>query len=164
MKYHIVLTKKDADIAAFKKSLPKGAWSKHVELILSAALRDRIADIPMSFCIEPPDENLHTKISLPDKLIERCREQLGDEKGSLTGSIKAEIRRCIRKNLKVQPAERFSSTDVDEAFGRAFDYVNEKSKQLGDIRDKYKLVHKEYRRAFNLMRDTFSNLVKKGNL
>ena len=163
MKIHVVLTQKDADIATFKKSLPKGAWSKYVGLILSTALRERIADIPMSFSIEPLDENLHTKISLPDKLVERCYEKFGCEKGGLTGGIKAEIRKCIRKNLKEQTAERFSSTDIIEAFERAFGHVDEKSNQLGDVREKHKLVHKEYRRAFILMLDTFSNLVKKGD-
>ena len=163
MKLHVVLTQKDADIAAFKKSLPKGAWSKYVELILSTALRERIADIPMSFSIEPLDENLHTKISLPDKLVERCREKFVDEKGGLTGGIKTEIQKCIRKNLKEQTVERFSSTEIAEAFDRAFRRVDEKSSQLGEACEKHKLVHKEYRRAFILMLDTFSNLVKKGD-
>ena len=67
MKIHVVLTKQDADIAAFKKSLPQGQWSKHVVQIMTAALRDRVADIPMDFQIEPLDKNLHTKISLPEK-------------------------------------------------------------------------------------------------
>lgn len=164
MKIHVVLTKKDADIAAFKKSIPQGEWSKHVVQIMTAALRDRVAEIPMSFHIEPMDENLHTKISLPDKLIERYREKLGYEKGNLTTGIKAEIRKCIRKNLKMPSVKRFSSADITSAFDRAFDRVNEKSKALDDVREKYKLVHKEYRLAFNLMLDTFLNSNQKGNI
>ena len=46
MKIRIDLTKKDADIAAFKNSLPKGEWSKNVVQIMNAAMRDRVADIP----------------------------------------------------------------------------------------------------------------------
>lgn len=38
MKIHVVLTKKDADIAAFKKSIPQGEWSQTVAQILSCAL------------------------------------------------------------------------------------------------------------------------------
>lgn len=56
MKLHTALTKKDADIAAFKKSLPEGEWSKTVVQIMNAAIRDRVADIPMNFAIEPLDE------------------------------------------------------------------------------------------------------------
>lgn len=164
MKIHVVLTKKDADIAAFKKSIPQGEWSKHIVQILSCALRDRVADIPMSFHIEPMDENLHTKISLPDKLIERCCEKFGYEKGGLTTGIKAEIRKCIRKNLKVPSVKRFSSADITAAFDLVFGRVNEKSKALDDVREKYKLVHKEYHRAFSLMLDTFSNSKQKGNM
>ena len=67
MKIHVVLTKQDADIAAFKKSLPQGQWSKHVVQIMTAATRDRVADIPMKFQIDPMDKNLHAKISLPEK-------------------------------------------------------------------------------------------------
>ena len=57
MKIRIDLTKKDADIAAFKKSLPKGEWSKNVVQIMNAAMRDRVADIPMQFTIEALHEN-----------------------------------------------------------------------------------------------------------
>lgn len=163
-KIHVVLTKKDADIAAFKKSLPQGEWSKNITQILNCALRDWVADIPMSFYIKSMDENLHTKISLPDKLVERCYEKFGYEKGGLTIGVKAEIRKCIRKNLKAPTVKRFSSTDITAAFNRVFDHVNEKSEALDDVREKHKLVHKEYHRAFSLMLNTFSKLNQKGNI
>ena len=77
MKIRIDLTKKDADIAAFKKSLPKGEWSKNVVQIMNAAMRDRVADIPMQFTIEALGEKIPTKISLPEKLAERFKEKFG---------------------------------------------------------------------------------------
>lgn len=36
-------------------SLPKGEWSKTVVQIMNAAIRDRVADIPMNFASETPD-------------------------------------------------------------------------------------------------------------
>ena len=65
MKIRIDLTKKDADIAAFKKSLPKGEWSKNVVQIMNAAMRDRVADIPMQFTIEALDEKYPRKYRSP---------------------------------------------------------------------------------------------------
>lgn len=82
MKIHVVLTKQDADIAAFKKSLPQGQWSKHVVQIMTAALRDRVADIPMNFQIEPMDKNQHTKISLSEKTAQRFCEKFGTKKAA----------------------------------------------------------------------------------
>ena len=96
MKLHIVLTKKDADIAAFKKSLPKGEWSKKVVQIMNAAIRDRVADIPMNFAIEPLDEKEDAKISMPQKLADRFCEKFGYEKGELGPGIKTQIRKCIQ--------------------------------------------------------------------
>lgn len=157
MKIHVVLTKQDADIAAFKKSLPKGQWSKYVVQIMTAAMRDRVADIPMNFRIEPLDKNLHTKISLPEKTTKRFREKFGYEKGSCTTGIKAEIRKCIRKNLHQQTVKRFSSAELAGTFSQFNRRVDEKSKALDGIREKHKLVHKEYRRTFRSMCEKLSN-------
>ena len=157
MKIHVVLTKQDADIAAFKKSLPQGQWSKHVVQIMTAAMRDRVADIPMNFQINPMDKNLHTKISLPEQTAQRFREKFGYEKGSFTTGIKAEIRKCIRKNLRQQTVKRFSSAELTDTFSQFYRRVDEKSKALDGIREKHKSVHKEYRRAFRSMCDKLSN-------
>ena len=157
MKIHVVLTKQDADIAAFKKSLPQGQWSKHVVQIMTAALRDRVADIPMNFQIDPMDKKLHTKISLPEQTAQRFREKFGYEKGSFTTGIKAEIRKCIRKNLRQQTVKRFSSAELADTFSQFNRRVDEKSKALDGIREKHKLVHKEYRRAFRSMCEKLSN-------
>ena len=157
MKIHVVLTRQDADIAAFKKSLPQGQWSKHVVQIMTAALRDRVADIPMDCRIEPLDKNLHTKISLSEKTAQRFREKFGHEKGSFTTGIKAEIRKCIRKNLQQQTVKRFSSAELADTFCQFNHRVDEKSKALDGIREKHKLVHKEYSRAFRSMCEKLSN-------
>lgn len=163
MKIRIDLTKKDADIAAFKKSLPKGEWSKNVVRIMNAAMRDRVADIPMQFSIEALDEKIPTKISLPEKLAERFKEKFGYKKGKFATGIKIEIRKCIRKNLKISSVKRFSSAEITAAFDEAFHRISEKGETLDGRRDKNERVQREYRWAFNAMLDTLSNSIKKGN-
>ena len=163
MKIRIDLTKKDADIAAFKKSLPKGEWSKNVVQIMNAAMRDRVADIPMQFTIEALDEKIPTKISLPEKLAERFCEKFGYKKGNFSTGIKIEIRKCIRKNLKISFVKRFSSAEITAAFDEAFHRISEKGEILDGRRDKNERVQREYRWAFNAMLDTLTNSTKKGS-
>lgn len=163
MKIRIDLTKKDADIAAFKKSLPKGEWSKNVVQIMNAAMRDRVADIPMQFTIEALDEKIPTKISLPEKLAERFCEKFGCKKGNFSTGIKIEIRKCIRKNLKISSVKRFSSAEFAAAFDETFHRISEKGEMLDGRRDKNERVQREYRWAFNAMLDTLTNSIKKGS-
>ena len=163
MKIRIDLTKKDADIAAFKKSLPKGEWSKNVVQIMNAAMRDRVADIPMQFTIEALDEKIPTKISLPEKLAERFCEKFGYKKGNFSTGIKIEIRKCIQKNLKISSVKRFSSAEITAAFDEAFHRISEKGEMLDGRRDKNERVQREYRWAFNAMLETLTNSTKKGN-
>lgn len=163
MKIRIDLTKKDADIAAFKKSLPKGEWSKNVVQIMNAAMRDRVADIPMQFTIEALDEKIPTKISLPEKLAERFCEKFGYKKDNFSTGIKIEIRKCIRKNLKISSVKRFSSAEITAAFDEAFHRISEKGEMLDGRRDKNERVQREYRWAFNAMLETLTNSTKKGN-
>lgn len=163
MKIRIDLTKKDADIAAFKKSLPKGEWSKNVVQIMNAAMRDRVDDIPMQFTIEALDEKIPTKISLPEKLAERFCEKFGCKKGNFSTGIKIEIRKCIRKNLKISSVKRFSSAEITAAFDEAFHRISEKGEMLDGRRDKNERVQREYRWAFNAMLETLTNSTKKGN-
>ncbi len=162
-KIRIDLTTQDADIAAFKKSLPKGEWSKTVVQIMNAAMRDRVADIPMQFTVEALDEKIPTKISLPEKLAERFCEKFGCKKGNFSTGIKIEIRKCIRKNLKISSVKRFSSAEITAAFDEAFHRISEKGEMLDGRRDKNERVQKEYRWAFNAMLETLTNSIKKGN-
>ena len=163
MKIRVDLTKKDADIAAFKKSLPKGEWSKNVVQIMNAAMRDRVADIPMQFTIEVLDEKIPTKISLPEKLAERFCEKFGCKKGNFSTGIKIEIRKCIRKNLKISSVKRFSLAEIAAVFDEAFHRISKKGEILDGRRDKNERVQREYRWAFNAMLETLTNSTKKGN-
>lgn len=64
-KYHVLLTTDEPEIIALKKSLPQGALSKTVAIIITESLKNEVATIPMNFEIEPVIEDVHTKISLP---------------------------------------------------------------------------------------------------
>ena len=84
-KYHVVLTPNEPEIIAFKKSLPQGTFSKSVATIMTESLKDKVAKIPMNFKIEPVIEDVHTKISLPEELVEKFCKKFGCQKGNLDG-------------------------------------------------------------------------------
>ena len=82
-KYHVVLTPNEPEIIAFKKSLPQGIFSKLVVIIMTESLKDEVAEIFMNFKIEPVIEDVHTKISLPEELVQKFCEKFGCQKGIL---------------------------------------------------------------------------------
>ena len=165
-KYHIVLTPDEPEIIAFKKSLPQGELSRTVAIIMTNSLGDQIATIPMNFEIEPVIEDVHTKISLPAELVQKFCEKFGCQKGNLTTAIKAEIKKCIRKNLSLEPDRYFSSAKVEAIFNQVKNRVNEKGKLLDTGSEKSKLVEKEWMHAFcemqnNLNQERNKNVGKK---
>ncbi len=157
MKLHIVLTKTDADILAFKNSLPKGQWSKTVAIILNAALKGEVSTMPMNFKFEPIRENIHTKISLPNELVKKCRKKLGAEKGNFTTVIKAEIKKCIQKNLLAFNVKRFSYAELRSAFEQTLRRVDEKIEGLGDVKQRSKVMHQTHH---STMRELIDELRK----
>ncbi len=161
MKLHIVLTKTDADILAFKNSLPKGEWSKTVAVILNAALKGEVATLPMNFKFEPIRDNVHTKISLPDEIIKKCRKKLGGEKGTLTTVIKAEIKKCIRKNLLAFNVKNFSYPEIRPMFEQMLCRVDEKIEDLGDVKQRNKVVHQVHHRAMHELIDELRKTIYK---
>ena len=161
MKLHVVLTKNDGDILAFKKSLPKGEWSKTVAIILNAALKGEVATLPMNFKFEQIRENVHTKISLPDELLRKCRKKLGCEKGSLTTVIKAEIRKCIRKNLIAFNVKKFSYAEIRLIFDQMLCRVDERIDGIGDLKQRSKLILKLHHRAMNELIDELRQITYK---
>ena len=83
MKFHLVLTKKDTDIIAFKNSVSPKTFGELVTKILKRAVRGRVAEIPMSFEINDEVCEMHTKIELDDELVKECKEVLGSKKVDL---------------------------------------------------------------------------------
>lgn len=155
-KYHVVLTPNEPEIIAFKNSLPQGHLSQTIELIMTESLKDLVAEIPMDFKIEPVIEDVHTKISLPEELIQKFFKKFGCQKGNLTTAIKKEIKKCIQKNLNPEPEEYFSSTKVEAIFNQVKNRVNEKVKLLDTCSEKSKLVEKEWMHAFCEMQNNLN--------
>lgn len=161
MKLHVVLTKNDGDILAFKKSLPKGQWSKTVAIILNYALKGEVATLPMNFKFEKIRENVHIKISLPDELLRKCHKKLGCERGSLTTVIKAEIRKCIRKNLLAFNIKKFSYAEIRSMFEQMLCRVDEHIAGIGDLKQRSKLILKLHHRAMNELIDELRQITYK---
>ena len=156
IKYHVVLTANEPELIAFKKSLPYGHLSQTVELIMTESLKDKVAKIPMDFKIEPVIEDVHTKISLPEELVQRFCKKFGCQKGSLTTSIKKEIKKCIQTNLNPEPDEYFSSTKVEAIFNQLKNRVNEKVKSLDACSENSKFIEKEWLHAFYEMQNNIN--------
>ena len=153
-KYHVVLTPDEPEIIAFKKSLPQGTFSKSVVIIMTEALKDEVAKIPMNFKIEPVIEDVHTKISLPEELVQKFCKKFGCQKGNLTSFIKREVKKCIQNNLDPLPDEYISSTNVKALFDQVINRVNEKQNHLDAGSEKIKLIEKEWLNTFSKMQDT----------
>ena len=147
-KYHVVLTPDEPEIIAFKKSLPQGELSKTVATIMTESLKDKVATIPMNFEIEPVIEDVHTKSSLPEDLVQRFCKKFGCKKGNLTTAIKLEIKKCIKKNLNPQPDKYFSSAKVKAIFGQVTNRVAEKKNSSDSGSEKSRLIEKEWLNAF----------------
>ena len=154
--YHIVLTPNEPEIIAFKKSLPQGELSKTVVTIMTESLKDKIATIPMNFEIEPVIQDVHTKISLPEDLVQKFCKKFGCKKGNLTTAIKSEIKKCIRKNLSFEPDKYFSSAKVKAIFGQVTNRVTEKKNSLDTASERSRLIEKEWMNAFYEMKTTTS--------
>ncbi|MBP3627491.1 MAG: hypothetical protein J6J39_05575 [Clostridia bacterium] len=155
-KYHVVLTPNEPEIIAFKKSLPQGIFSNTVAKIMTESLNDGVAEIPMDFETRPVIEDVHTKISLPEEMVQKFCKKFGCQKGNLTSFIKREIKKCIQKNLNPEPEEYFSSTKVEAIFNQVKNRVNEKVKLLDTYSEKNKLVEKEWMHAFCEMQNNLN--------
>ena len=153
-KYHIVLTPDEPEIIAFKKSLPQGELSKTVATIMTESLKDKVATIPMNFEIEPVTKDVHTKMSLPEELVQRFCKKFGCKKGNLTTAIKSEIKKCIQKNLSLEPDRYFSSAKVKVIFSKVINHVTEKKNSLDTVSERSRSIEKEWLNAFYEMQKT----------
>ena len=162
-KYHIVLTPNEPEIIAFKKSLPQGQLSDTVVTIMTESLKNEVATIPMNFEIEPVIEDVHTKISLPEDLVQRFCKKFGCKKGNLTTAIKLEIKKCIRKNLLFEPDRYFSSIKVKSIFGQVTNRVAEKKNSLDAGNERSRLIEKEWMNAFYEIKNTVNKERNKNN-
>ena len=140
MKRHMKLTKKDADIVALKNFLPERKFNETVIKILRAAVKDRVAVIPMEFEIVPFEKHPGTKIELPEDLEKQLIEKFGERK--FTTTVKALIRQCICQNLKEVPTKRMSAADTYSLFEQTLK-IADRSVGLPDGSEKYRRMHKD---------------------
>lgn len=162
-KYHVVLTPDEPEIIAFKKSLPQGELSKTVAIIMSESLKDKVATVPMNFEIEPVIEDVHTKIPLTEDLMQKFCIKFVCKKGNLTTAIKSEIKKCILKNLSLEPDRYFSSAKVKAIFSQVTNRVTEKKNSLDTGSEKIRLIEKEWLNAFYEMQNTAGKERNKNN-
>ena len=140
MQRHMKLTKKDADIVALKKFLPERKFNETVIKILRAAVKGKVAEIPMEFEIVPFEKHPGTKIELPEDLVQQICEKFGERK--FTTTVKALIRQCICQNLKEVPTKRMSAADTYSLFEQALK-IADRSVGVPDGSEKYRRMHKD---------------------
>ena len=140
MKRNMKLTKKDADIVALKNFLPERKFNETVIKILRAAVKGKVAEIPMEFEIVPFEKHPGTKIELPEDLVQQICEKFGERK--FTTTVKALIRQCICQNLKEVPTKRMSAADTYSLFEQALK-IADRSVGLPDGSEKYQRMHKD---------------------
>ena len=148
MKRNIKFTKKDADIVALKNFLPERKFNETVIKILRAAVKGKVAVIPMEFEIVPFENYPGTKIELPEDLEQQLIEKFGERK--FTTTVKSLIRQCVRQNLKEVPAKRLSAADIYTLFEQALERANQ-NMELPDGSEKYRQMHKDSRVALRAL-------------
>lgn len=104
MKYHIVLTEKDADIIAFKNYIPHGTFNKWVVRILRHAISGEPIEETFQFDIDYLVPKAHTKIDLPADLVKQLKKRF---KGPFTTCVKEEIKRFIKSHREATAKQRF---------------------------------------------------------
>ena len=140
MKRNMKLTEKDADIVALKNFLPERKFNETVIKILRAAVKGKVAVIPMEFEIVPFEKHPGTKIELPEDLEQQLFEKFGERK--FTTTVKALIRQCICQNLKEVPTKRLSAADIYSLFEQTLK-IADRNVGLPDGSEKYRRMHKD---------------------
>ena len=148
MKRNMKLTKKDADIVALKNFLPERKFNETVIKILRAAVKGKVAAIPMEFEIVPFEKHPGTKIELPEDLEQQLIEKFGDRK--FTTKVKDLIRQCIRQNLKEVPTKRVGVGTVYAWFERTLE-IADRNIGMPEGSEKYQQICKDSRSALRAL-------------
>ena len=150
MKRNMKLTKKDADIVALKNFLPERKFNETVIKILRAAVKDRVAVIPMEFKIVPFEKHPGTKIELPEDLEQQLIEKFGERK--FTTKVKDLIRQCIRQNRKEVPLKRVAVGTVYAWFERTLE-IADRNIGMQEGSEKYRQMLKDSRWALRALNE-----------
>ena len=150
MKRNMKLTKKDADIVVLKKFLPERKFNETVIKILRAAVKDRVAVVPMEFEILPVEKCSETKIELPEDLEQQLIEKFGERK--FTTTVKEMISQCIRQNRKEIPTKRVAAGTVYTWFERTLE-IADQNIEMPEGPEKYQQMYKDSRSALQALID-----------
>ena len=148
MQRHMKLTKKDADIVALKNFLPERKFNETVIKILRAAVKGRVAVIPMEFEIVPFENHPGTKIELPEDLEQQLCEKFGDRK--FTTKVKDLIRQCIRQNRKEVPTKRITVGVTYALFERTLE-IADRNISMPEGSEKYRQMYKDGKLALQAL-------------
>ena len=148
MKRNLKLTKKDADIVALKNFLPKRKFNETVIKILRAAVKGKVAVIPMEFEIVPFEKHPGTKIELPEDLEQQLIEKFGERK--FTTTVKSLIRQCICQNLKEVPTKRISVGTAYAWFERTLE-IADQNIGMPEGSEKYRQMYKDGKLALQVL-------------
>ena len=148
MKRNMKLTKKDADIVALKNFLPERKFNETVIKILRAAVKDRVAVIPMEFEIVPFEKHPGTKIELPDDLEQKLIEKFGERK--FTTKVKDLIRQCIHQNLKEAPTKRITVGVTYALFERTLE-IADRNISMPEGSEKHRKMYKDGKLALQAL-------------
>ena len=142
------LTKKDADIVALKNFLPERKFNETVIKILRAAVKGKVAVIPMEFEIVPFEKHPGTKIELPEDLEQQLIEKFGERK--FTTTVKDLIRQCIRQNRKEVPTKRISVGTAYAWFERTLE-IADRNIGMPEGSEKYRQMYKDGKLALQVL-------------
>ena len=148
MQRHMKLTKKDADIVALKNFLPERKFNETVIKILRAAVKGKVAEIPMEFEIVPFEKHPGTKIELPEDLVQQICEKFGERK--FTTTVKALIRQCICQNLKEVRIKRTTAVVAYAWFERTLE-IADRNVGMPEGSEKYQQMYKDSRMALRAL-------------
>jgi len=148
MKRNIKFTKKDADIVALKNFLPERKFNETVIKILRAAVKDRVAVIPMEFEIVPFEKHPGTKIELPEDLEQQLIEKFGERK--FTTTVKALIRQCIHQNRKEVQTKRITARVTYALFERTLE-IADRNIGMPEGAEKYRQMYKDGKLALQAL-------------
>ena len=148
MKRNMKLTEKDADIVALKNFLPERKFNETVIKILRAAVKGKVAVIPMEFEIVPFEKHPGTKIELPEDLVQQICEKFGERK--FTTTVKALIRQCICQNLKEVRIKRTTAVVAYAWFERTLE-IADRNVGMPEGSEKYQQMYKDSRSALRAL-------------
>lgn len=157
---HFVLTKEDAEIICWKKSLPKRTFNKSVNEILSAERAGKTAHIPCEFSFTNEAEPVNGRLVIRDEKTIALIKSF--PKGKATKTIKKIILKHIRKNKEL-PLPQVNLQILDRKLRNFSTKMTETEKLFNGTPDKHKKLCVCYEKAIKAFFDAVTVCYKTGD-